>query len=78
MQPFNIFGKKKSAQNRGTTKSENERLKHGKITIYPTPEQVKKLYDLMEAFKQRTGIQINQQDLIRRLIETADLKNILP
>jgi hypothetical protein len=49
-----------------------------KITIYPTKEQADKLYDLMEAFRKRTGVKINQQDMIRRLIDLADPSTVLP
>jgi len=77
MPSFNLFGKRKAAQ-RQVIKLENERLKREKITIYPTPEQVNKLYELIEDFRKRTGVRINQQDLIRRLIDSADSKTVLP
>jgi hypothetical protein len=44
-----------------------------KITIYPSKEQLDKLYDFMEAYRRKTGIKINQQDLIRRIIDVADI-----
>ena len=56
----------KTAKNRNTVK----------ITIYPSQEQVDKLYSLMEAFRKRTGMRIKQQDLIRRLIEVADIDTV--
>jgi hypothetical protein len=49
-----------------------------KITIYPNQEQLDKLYDLMEAYRHKTGIRINQQDLIRRIIDVADINTVLP
>jgi hypothetical protein len=49
-----------------------------KITIYPSQEQLDKIYDLMEAYRQKTGIKINQQDLIRRIIDVADISTVLP
>ena len=49
-----------------------------KITIYPSQEQIDKLYDLMEAYRHKTGIKINQQDLIRRIIDVADIHTVLP
>jgi hypothetical protein len=49
-----------------------------KITIYPSQEQLEKLYDLMEAYRHKTGIKINQQDLIRRIIDVADVNTVLP
>ncbi len=49
-----------------------------KITIYPSQEQLDKLYDLMEAYRHKTGIKINQQDLIRRIIDVADINTVLP
>src|ERR671938_504222 len=49
-----------------------------KITIYPSQEQLDKLYDFMEAYRRKTGIKINQQDLIRRIIDVADLNTVLP
>src|SRR6266700_998731 len=78
MPSFSLFGKRKAAQKRKVIKSGNERLKREKITIYPTPEQVNKLYELIEDFRKRTGVRINQQDLIRRLIDSADSKTVLP
>jgi hypothetical protein len=49
-----------------------------KITIYPSPEQLAKLYDFMEAYRKKTGMRINQQDIIRRIIDVADLNTVLP
>jgi hypothetical protein len=49
-----------------------------KITIYPSQEQLDKLYDFMEAYRRKTGMRINQQDLIRRLIDVADINTVLP
>lgn len=49
-----------------------------KITIYPSQAQLDKIYDFMEAYRQKTGIKINQQDLIRRLIDVADINTVLP
>jgi len=49
-----------------------------KITIYPSQQQLDKLYGLMEAYWHKTGIRINQQDLIRRIIDVADINTVLP
>ena len=49
-----------------------------KITIYPSHEQLEKLYDFMEAYRRKTGIKINQQDVIRRIIDVVDLNAVLP
>ena len=49
-----------------------------KITIYPSREQLDKIYDFMEAYRRKTGIKINQQDLIRRIIDVADINAVLP
>ncbi len=49
-----------------------------KITIYPSQAQLDKLYDFMEAYRRKTGIRINQQDLIRRIIDVADINTVLP
>ena len=49
-----------------------------KITIYPSQEQLDKLYDFMEAYRRKTGIKINQQDLIRRIIDVVDIDTVLP
>ncbi len=49
-----------------------------KITIYPSQEQLDKLYDFMEAYRRKTGVRINQQDLIRRIIDVADINTVLP
>jgi hypothetical protein len=61
-------------QSRNTVKSG----KTVKITIYPSQEQLDKLYDFMEAYRRKTGMKINQQDLIRRLIDVADINTVLP
>ena len=49
-----------------------------KITIYPSQEQLDKLYDFMEDYRRKTGIKIKQQDLIRRIIDVADIHTVLP
>ena len=49
-----------------------------KITIYPSQEQLDKLYDFMETYRRRTGVKINQQDLIRRIIDVVDIDTVLP
>jgi len=49
-----------------------------KITIYPSQEQLDKLYDFMEVYRRKTGIKIKQQDLIRRIIDVADINTVLP
>ena len=61
-------------QNGNTAKSS----KTVKITIYPSQEQLDKLYDFMEAYRRKTGMKINQQDLIRRIIDVADMNTVLP
>jgi hypothetical protein len=67
-------GKTVKPQNGRTAKSS----KTVKITIYPSQEQLDKLYDFMEAYRRKTGIKINQQDLIRRIIDVADINTVLP
>jgi hypothetical protein len=49
-----------------------------KITFYLEPEQANKLYDFMEAWRQRTGVKINQQDMLRRVIDVMTLDTVLP
>jgi len=49
-----------------------------KITFYLEPEQANKLYDFMEAFRQRTGVRINQQDMLRRMIDVVTIDTVLP
>jgi hypothetical protein len=49
-----------------------------KITIYPSQEQIDKLYDFMEAYRHKTGVKINQQDMIRKIIDVADIHTVLP
>jgi hypothetical protein len=65
-----------------TVKPQNSnKVKSGKtvkITIYPSQEQLDKLYDFMEAYRHKTGMKINQQDLIRRIIDVADVNTVLP
>jgi len=71
-----------TADNSNTVKRQNgNTVKSGKtvkITIYPSKEQLDKLYDFMEAYRRKTGIKINQQDLIRRIIDVADIDTVLP
>jgi hypothetical protein len=71
-----------TADNSNTVKRQNgNTVKSGKtvkITIYPSQEQLDKLYDFMEAYRRKTGIKINQQDLIRRIIDVADIDTVLP
>jgi hypothetical protein len=73
---------KPNTENRNTVKLQNSNtVKSGKtvkITIYPSQEQLDKLYDFMEAYRRKTGIKINQQDIIRRLIDVADINTVLP
>jgi hypothetical protein len=49
-----------------------------KVTFYPSQEQMDKLYEFMEAYRKRTGMKINQQDLLRRIIDVADINTVLP
>jgi hypothetical protein len=71
-----------TADNSNTVKRQNSKtVKSGKtvkITIYPSQEQLDKLYDFMEAYRRKTGIKINQQDLIRRIIDVVDIDTVLP
>jgi hypothetical protein len=71
-----------TAESSDTVKPQNgNTVKSGKtvkITIYPNQEQLDKLYDFMEAYRHKTGIKINQQDLIRRIIDVADINTVLP
>jgi hypothetical protein len=71
-----------SADSRNTVKQQSGKTVKGgktvKITIYPSQEQLDKLYDFMEAYRHKTGIKINQQDLIRRIIDVADIDTVLP
>jgi hypothetical protein len=71
-----------TADNSNTVKRQNgNTVKSGKtvkITIYPSQEQLDKLYDFMEAYRRKTGIKINQQDLIRRIIDVVDIDTVLP
>ena len=71
-----------TAENSNTVKPQSSNTvkssKTVKITIYPSQEQLDKLYDFMEAYRRKTGIKINQQDLIRRIIDVADINTVLP
>lgn len=61
----------KAVQNSKTAQRE-------KITFYLDPEQANKLYDFMEAFRKRTGVKINQQDMLRRIIDVMAIDAVLP
>jgi hypothetical protein len=71
-----------TAESSNTVKLQSSKTVKGskmvKITIYPSQEQLDKLYDFMEAYRRKTGIKINQQDLIRRIIDVADIDTVLP
>jgi len=44
-----------------------------KISFYLRPDQVDKLDELALAYKKRTGVRLNRNELVRRLIDRADL-----
>jgi hypothetical protein len=71
-----------SAESSNTVKQQSGKTvkssKTVKITIYPSQEHLEKLYDFMEAYRRKTGLKINQQDLIRRIIDVADINTVLP
>ena len=48
-----------------------------KVTFYLRPGQVDKLDELVLAHKRRTGVRINRNELVRRLIDRADLDLLL-
>lgn len=50
--------------------------KREKITFYLEPRQADKLYDFIEAFRKRTGVKINQQDMLRRIIDVITIDAI--
>lgn len=50
--------------------------KREKITFYLEPGQADKLYDFVEAFRKRTGVKINQQDMLRRIIDVITIDAI--
>jgi hypothetical protein len=72
--PSAVSGNTAKPQSSNTVKNS----KTVKITIYPSQEQLDKIYDFMEAYRQKTGVKINQQDLIRRIIDVADINTVLP
>jgi len=44
-----------------------------KISFYLRPDQVDKLDELTLAYKKHTGIRLNRNELVRRLIDRTDL-----
>ncbi len=48
-----------------------------KVTFYLRPDQVDKLDELVLAYKRRTGVRINRNELVRRLIDRANLDLLL-
>jgi hypothetical protein len=70
------------AENSNTVKPQSgnavKSSKTVKITIYPSQAQLEKLYDFMDAYRRKTGVRINQQDLIRRIIDVVDINTVLP
>src|SRR5437660_696073 len=73
----NTASDSKIAQNSNTVKQQDT-AKREKITFYLEPAQAEKLYDLMEQFRRRTGVKINQQNILRRIIEVVDINTVLP
>lgn len=59
--------------------SNSETVKRGltKTSFYLRPGQTEKLDDLEHGCKKRTGRRIDRQDIIRALIDNADLESIL-
>jgi hypothetical protein len=55
------------------TKKERE-----KVTFYLEQEQAQKLYDMMEEFRRKTGIRINQQNMLRRILDLISPDAVLP
>jgi hypothetical protein len=49
-----------------------------KFTFYPEQQHIDKLYDMMEAYRRKTGVKINQQDLMRRILDVIDINTVLP
>jgi proline dehydrogenase len=56
-----------------------ETVKHGlsKTSFYLRPNQIEKLDDLEHECKKRTGKRIDRQDIIRALIDDANLESVL-
>lgn len=48
-----------------------------KTSFYITEAQIDKLDDLAHAYKKRTGKRINRNDIVRALIDQADLNTIV-
>lgn len=59
--------------------SNSETVKRGltKISFYLRPDQIDKLDDLGHDCKKHTGRRIDRQDIIRALIDSIDLENVL-
>lgn len=59
--------------------SNSETVKRGltKTSFYLRPDQTEKLDDLEHGCKKRTGRRIDRQDIIRALIDNADLESVL-
>jgi hypothetical protein len=67
-------------QNSKTVKPLNgETVKRGltKTSFYLRPDQIEKLDDLGHECKKRTGRRIDRQNIIRALIDSADLESVL-
>jgi hypothetical protein len=48
-----------------------------KTTFYLRPDQVDKLDELALAYKRKTGKRVNRNDLVRQLIDQAELDDLL-
>jgi hypothetical protein len=57
--------------------SETVKPRLTKTSFYLRPDQSEKLDDLEHGCKKRTGRRIDRQDIIRALIDSADLETVL-
>jgi hypothetical protein len=69
---------KTDLQKEGKTGKHREPIYTIKKTVYMTQEHDDKLYELMDAFKKRTGVKLKDQEIIRRCIETATINSLMP
>lgn len=62
-----------------TAKQESGKTAYNiKKTVYLAQEHDDKLWELMAAFKKRTGVKLRDQEIIRRCIETATIDSLMP
>ena len=60
-----------------TVRGETKTSQRAKVTFYLEQEQVDKLDEIIDAFKKRKHLRLNQQEVMRMLIDEADIDDLV-